>query len=405
MTPPTAATRAVGGSRSLIAGVVLFVALTLVNLLAYASEPSASDSYLKFAPSHIALLRSVLGGERVREYLETPASSFGSAFGGASGEADTAVTTDAPVYTTRPSPVARVGALYRYAPATRQLLKDFRLEMRDQADESTPAWLTVDPATGTVTGTPDRAGTFEVSLIGSLEDGRAAVQRFTLWSDTRFLLFGTDDDGRDIARGLFHAARSTVIPAAVAVIIAVGLGVLLGAVSGYSGGVAAQSLGGLTAVVQSVPGLLLIALAGRLSEWNLLVMMAAVGLVMLPETASGVRELVERFRRRDFVEAARELGMRDSVILWNEIIWHNGRQFIASRTCQAYTFAVLTEVTLSFLGLTDSLTPSVGRVLLVGRENEFRATMMVPALAYLLVVISCFALLERGLVLRWSRRR
>jgi peptide/nickel transport system permease protein len=390
---------------SLTLGAALFVVLTVVNLLAYRSEPTLSDSYLRFAPSHVAPIRALLGGERVREYPESAGAAFGGSMGNSEAAADTTMPDVPTVFTTRPSPIARVGQLYRYEPATRVALKDYQLQLRDQADEATVAWLTVDPATGIVTGSADRAGTFEVELRGTMENGQTMVQRFTLWADTRFLLFGTDDDGRDIAYGLFQASRSTVVPATIAVIIAVGFGVLLGAVSGYYGGEASRSLGGVSAVVQSVPGLLLIALAGRLSEWNLLVMMSAVGVVMLPETATGVRELVERFRRRDFVEAARELGMRDSEILWKEIIWHNGRRFVASRTFQAFSFAVLAEVTLGFLGVTDSLTPSVGRVFLVGRENEFRATMMVPALAYLLLVILCFGLIERGLILRWSRRR
>jgi peptide/nickel transport system permease protein len=237
-----------------------------------------------------------------------------------------------------------------------------------------------------------------------MDDGTDVMQQYDLWVDNRYLLLGTDNNGRDIARRLLEAARSTVVPASVAAIIAVGLGVLLGAISGFGGGVAAQFLRSMTAVIQSVPGLLLIALAGRTSDWNLLVMMAAVGLVLLPETASGVQELVERFRRRDFVEAARELGMTDARVLWDEIVWHNGRRFIVSRLSRAFTFAVLTEVTLNFLGLTDPLTPSMGQLMLAGRENDFRATMWGPALGYLLLVIGCFALIERGLLSRWSRR-
>ncbi len=399
------------GSLSLRLGIALFVVLTLVNLAAYSTEQPASDTYLRFAPSHVAALRALLGGGQVQDTVTRQEVGFTGVFGNASASEPSAEpdTTSSPlpkVYESEPDPVARVGVTYQYAPATRVVLRDYRVQVTDKADPAaSSSWMTADAQSGVISGTPDRVGTYDVSLTGTMDDGRAATQRFTLWVDNRFLLFGTDNNGRDIAHGVFLAARSTIVPAAVAVLIAVGLGVLVGAISGYYGGLAARSSGGLSAIVQSVPGLLLIALAGRMSDWNLLVMMAAVGLVMLPETASGVRELVERFRRRDFVEAARELGMRDTQILWNEIIWHNGRRFIASRMCQAFTFAVLTEVTLSFLGLTDPLTPSMGRLLLVGRENEFRASMMVPALAYLMLVISCFALLERGLILRWSRRR
>jgi len=389
----------------MLSGLALLAVLIAANSAAYLVSHEQSDSDRRLSPSHIAIVRAVLGAERAREFSAAAAASFG--FGSTSGGVVAPERSDssARLFGTRPAPVARVGRPYTYRPSL--ILSGasdrWSVEVVDPKGGET-SWLAVDPQSGVLAGTPLAPTALDVRLVATSDDGRTRQQQWKLFVDDRFLLLGTDDDGRDIARALLEAMQSTVLPATIAALIVLGIGVPLGALSGFFGGRASSLLTVISSSVQSIPGILLIALAGRLSGWNLLVIMGAVGVVLLPETASGVRELVERFKRRDFVEAARELGMRDSRILWDEIVWHNGRQFIVERVAQSYAAAVLAEVTLSFLDLTDSLTPSLGRVLLVGRVVHAPA-MWVPALMLLLLVIGCFSLLPRGFAQLWGRVR
>jgi len=388
----------------MLSGLVLLAMLIAANIAAYIFHHERSDSYLCLAPSHIAIIRTALGAERARESSDATASfAFGFNCSGDAGS--DASDSSARLFGTSPAPIARVGRPYTYRPSLIQSGNTDRwsVEAIDAAGRET-GWLAVDPQSGVLTGTPLVPTTLDVRLTAKSDDGRARLQQWKLYVDDRFLLLGTDNNGRDVARALLEAMQSTVLPATIAALIVLGVGVPLGALSGFFGGRAASLLIAISSAVQSIPGILLIALAGRLSGWNLLLIMAAVGVVLLPETASGVRELVERFKRRDFVEAARELGMSDNRILWDEIVWHNGRQFIVERVAQSYAAAVLAEVTLGFLDLTDSLTPSLGRVLLVGREVNAPA-MLVPALLLLLLVIGCFSLLPRGFAELWGRPR
>ena len=137
-------------------------------------------------------------------------------------------------------------------------------------------------------------------------------------------------------------------------------------------------------------------------------MMVIVGLILLPETANGVFERVESFQKREFVEAARELGMRDRTILWNEIVWHNARSFLLTKVTQGFVYAILVAVTLSYLGLTDRNLPQIGGMLMDGREamiNKTTSVVAVASLGALLMVIAGFSLMERGILRSWERRR
>ena len=159
--------------------------------------------------------------------------------------------------------------------------------------------------------------------------------------------------------------------------------------------------------MQSVPGLLLLFLGAVISEFSTVVLMCIVGLLILPETANGIRERVDALRQRDFVEAARELGQPDHVILWNEIIWHNARRFVLARATQGFIFAILADVTLSYMKLTDANNASgLGQLLAEGREAILQGAspaVSLAALVALLFVIGAFVTIQRAVDAAWAR--
>jgi len=370
----------------------LVTALAILNVWALTMGEIRSRESVRYAPPRWKLLQLALWNDKsLSQNVLEPQSPFPSASVG-----DSTLS----IFRSRPSPISAPGATYRYQPRTSEPLANFSLE-------DSPPWLTIDPESGVVTGTPRDVDKYEVTLEGTMQDGRRARQSFSIFVDDRLLPLGTDKRGRDVARVLVRASRYTLVPGLIAVLIGVGLGVIVGALGAFYGGAALRLVRGTSLLLQSVPGLLLVFLASAISGFNLLVSMAVVGLILLPETANGIMERVDSLKRSDFVEAARELGLTDREILWTEIVWHNARTFVASRIMQGFAFAILVEVTLSYMGLANPNSESLGKMLRDGREALSGRVSMLEApvaLIALLAVVFALSMLERGVLRLWARR-
>ncbi len=376
--------------RSLLAGTSILALLLLANVSAYIIPTESSRVDVRYEPPHVLWLQRLLWQSDARD---TVTHLLGLA-----------IQAPAPngVFTTTPSATARIGQSYEYQPRSRQPLASYSLE------GEVPDGLAVDPVTGAISGSPASKGKYDVILAASLGDDRRAEQHFTLYVDDRLLIFGADGMGRDVLRRLLAATRYTFLPGLIAVLIGVGGGAIIGALGGFYAGLAHQVQRAITAVIQSVPGLLIVFLTGAIFGYNIYILMIVVGVILLPETASGVMERVESFRQREFVEAARELGLRDRTILWNEIVWHNARTFLLTKVTQGFVYAILVGVTLSYIGLTDRSLPQIGGMLLEGRDamiNETTSALAPVALGALLLVISGFSLTERGIRQLYERKR
>jgi len=376
-----------------VVGAVLLALLVAANVWGAVIGEIRSRESLRYAPPSWAPIRTLLWEHQVREEI---ADDGAGVF--ASGAMDSSST----VFSSTPAQRARLGEPYRYRPSSNLELSAFTVS-------GAPPGIDVDGLSGELSGTARQLGTFPVELQAVVSDGRRVVQRFDLFVDDRLLLLGADQRGRDVFRMLVRAARLTLVPGAIAVAIGVGLGVVAGAFAGFYGGRTRTMVVGVTTVVQSVPGLLLVFLTVVVSNFNLYLAMAMVGVILFPDSANGIRERVEHFKRRDFVEAARELGMRDRAILWSEIVWHNARTVVASRILQGFAYAILVEVTLSFMGFSAPNSESLGEMLRVGRAQAMgqqrSQVEVVAALAALLLIVLTFTLLERGIARSWDRRR
>lgn len=387
---PALVGRALPSRWGLRLGLVVLTAVTLLNGWAYLSTDEPTRPDLRHSPSHILMLQRALGPEEVTDTVVQGLSLLGAMESAGVRR----------VFLSMPDLTAIVGERYEYQASTLEPLHDFSLS------GVVPAELQIDPQSGAVTGVPSRPGRYDLVVGGTTNSGARAEQRFALFVDDRFLWLGSDGLGRDIVRRIGSAMRFTMVPGFIAALVGVGLGVLLGAFAGFYGGVAQRVQRGVTAVVQSQPALLVIFLAAAAVNYRVLWLMPVVGALLLPETANGVAERVESFRRREFVEAARELGMSDPMILWNEIIWHNARAFILSRVSQAFVYALLVEVTLSYLGVADDTVPQLGSMLKAGREDLMAnagSTLAFATLGMILLIIAAFSLVERGVLQRWER--
>ncbi len=169
--------------------------------------------------------------------------------------------------------------------------------------------------------------------------------------ESRNYLLGTDTAGRDMLSRLLFGVRVSLAIGFVSVLIALIVGVGLGALSGFFGGRIDAAIQWLMTVIWSVPGIMLvIAISMALQSKGLWVTFVAVGLTSWVEIARVVRGQILGIRQKLYVEAARALGMKNTQIIWRHILPNILGPLIVIATSNFAT-AILTEAGLSFLGL------------------------------------------------------
>ena len=208
------------------------------------------------------------------------------------------------------------------------------------------------------------------------------------------LLLGADGYGRDIFSRLLHGARITLALALVSTFAAVGIGVLVGAVAGYAGGLADEVLSRTSEFLLVLPTVYL-ALALRavmplvLSPSAVFVLLASIfALLGWPIVARGVRAIVAAEREREYVVAAHALGARSTRLVVRHLL-PAARGHIAIQAALLLPAFILAESTLSYVGLGfPDTTPSWGTLLQESARVALTGTpwQLAPAAAVFLVV-------------------
>jgi peptide/nickel transport system permease protein len=203
--------------------------------------------------------------------------------------------------------------------------------------------------------------------------------------------FGTDELGRDILSRIIYGARVSMLVGGCVVAASLTLGLILGSIAGYYGGITDRLLNVIVMnAFMSFPGILLaIAFVAFLGPgiFNLIFALSIGGWVGY---ARLVRAQVLAVREREFVEAARALGASDLRIIVRHIL-PNIIQPVIVQAAIGMAGAILAEATMSFLGLgVPPPAASWGSMLNDARSHLFDSPHLVlfPAAAVMLAVLS-----------------
>ena len=188
------------------------------------------------------------------------------------------------------------------------------------------------------------------------------------WGLKGFLL-GTDKLGRDVFARLVNGGKMTMTIGALSVIIEMIIGIILGGIAGYFGGVVDMVIMRIAEVVSSMPfipfAMILSAVMGtKVSvEQRMYIIMVIVGILSWPGLCRLVRAQMFSQREMEYVVAAKALGVRESKIIFSHIIPNVMSVCLVSITL-AFGTSMLTESTLSYLGFGVPLpTPTWGNML------------------------------------------
>jgi peptide/nickel transport system permease protein len=210
---------------------------------------------------------------------------------------------------------------------------------------------------------------------------------------------GADELGRDVLSRLLYGARVSLIVAAGVVALSSAAGLLAGALAGYYGGWLDRFFNVIVInTLQAFPGVLLAIAVVSFAGQGLGKLVVALSLGGWIGYARLVRGQVMAVKEREFVQAARALGARDTRVIARHILPNIVQPLIVQSAIGMAT-AVISEATLSFLGLgIPPPAPSWGSMLNDGRGHLFDAPHLVvfPAMAVMGAVLA-FNFLGDGL--------
>ncbi|MBB3211871.1 peptide/nickel transport system permease protein [Herbaspirillum sp. Sphag1AN] len=212
----------------------------------------------------------------------------------------------------------------------------------------------------------------------------------------RFLL-GTDQVGRDIAAQILHGARVSLAIGLIATGIAALIGLVLGAVAGFYGGWVDDVLMRVTEAFQILPNFLLLLVLVAVFGSNIHTVIWSIGIVSWPAVARLTRSEFLSLRHREFVLAARSLGVGDLKLIFREIL-PNALPPVIVYASVIMAVAILLESALAFLNLSDPNVPSWGNLIGAGR-GVIRDQWYVSAIpgAVILVTVLAISLVGQGL--------
>jgi len=214
-------------------------------------------------------------------------------------------------------------------------------------------------------------------------------------------LLGTDDQGRDVLSAIMFGARVSLLVGVAAVVLAMLIGVSLGLIAGYGGGKVDGFIMRVADVQLSFPAILIALLVDGVARAilprdahgsiALFVLVLAIGVSNWPQYARTVRGSTMVEKSKEYIQAARVIGIRPLGIMWRHLLPNVLGPVLVLATINIAT-AILTEATLSFLGVGVPPTePSLGTLIRIGNDFLFSGEWWItifPGAALVIMVLA-----------------
>ncbi|HEU4843663.1 MAG TPA: ABC transporter permease [Burkholderiaceae bacterium] len=218
------------------------------------------------------------------------------------------------------------------------------------------------------------------------------------WSEGGQLkyLLGTDGQGRDMVSVMLYGLRMSLLVGIASTLLSLVVGVTLGLIAGYAGGRLDNVIMRAADVQLSFPAILVALLIDGLSrtvlpravheQLSLLIVVIAIALANWVQYARTVRSVTMIEKDKDYVNAVRLIGMGRARILFRHVLPNILSPVLVIATL-SIGLAVLTEATLSFLGLgVPATSPSLGTLIRLGNEVLFSGEWWITVLPGLLLI-------------------
>jgi len=213
----------------------------------------------------------------------------------------------------------------------------------------------------------------------------------------RDFVFGTDIQGRDLLSTIIYGLRLSILIGCGAVLLQALLGIMIGLVSGYFGGKVDAVLMRIADIQLSFPYLMVAIFIsaifqvafgiGRFEELAVPLLIVIIGISEWPQIARTVRASVMGEKSKEYVEAARVIGLSPRLIMIRHILPNTMTAVLVISTIQVAN-AIMSEAALSFLGLGMPITkPSLGSLIKSGFEYIFSGSWWITLFPAVLLVV------------------
>lgn len=210
-------------------------------------------------------------------------------------------------------------------------------------------------------------------------------------------ILGSDYLGRDVFAGIIYGTRPTLIIAVTATLVTVLIGISVGAIAGYYGGIVDNVLMRITEFFQVLPPLVFAMVIVAVFSTDVIVVILAIAVTTWTTEARLTRAEFLKIKEREYVMSARAIGARNLRLI-TQVILPNAMPPLVIAITLRVGITIIYEAALSFLGLTDPDVITWGKMIGLSRDFFFDAwwTVTFPGVAILLVVL-CIALVGDGL--------